>query len=388
MDSPSVGSTPSSPSLKTTADIHLTDMDNDAPEEAVISVVPASCRLLRVATIAYLCAVNITSSASNGLVVIAIPTLTEDLDLLTSLAFWPSSAQGLATTSTLLLSGAVADVIGPRSIQSPAGIVPLSLSTAAAASFVYWMHSRVKRGYAALIPNELWNNPSFTGICITVALSFAVLNSLDLVTSLFFQNIQDLSALDSAIRMIPSMVVGLGLNIMAGLIVQKFKANWLVALSSLISAISPLLMAVNQPGWSYWRCAFPAQVLMPFSIDILFTVGLVIITEIFPEEKHAVAGAVFNTAAQVGNALGLAVMQVISVGVTKQYDKGTSPKQALLAGYRATFWTMLALLLACATIGVMGLKRAGIVGLKHSQVEEDSDYCAPGMGEVVDQRTQ
>jgi hypothetical protein len=69
-------------------------------------------------------------------------------------------------------------------IRSPAGVVPLSLSIVAAASFVYWMHSRVKRGHTALVPNELWNNPSFTGICITVALSFAVLNSLDLVTSL------------------------------------------------------------------------------------------------------------------------------------------------------------------------------------------------------------
>jgi MFS family permease len=184
------------------------------------------------------------------------------------------------------------------------------------------------------------------------------------------------------------MVVGLGLNIMAGLIVQKFKANWLVALSSLISAGSPLLMAVNQPGWTYWRCAFPAQVLMPFSIDILFTIGLIIITEIFPKEKHAVAGAVFNTAAQVGNALGLAVMQVISTWVTKQHDVEAPRKQALLEGYRATFWTMLALLLVCTTIGAMGLRRAGIVGLKHSEEGEDDDCCTHGLEDVMDQRTQ
>jgi MFS family permease len=50
-------------------------------------------------------------------VVIAIPRLTEDLDLLPSLAFWPSSVQGLATASTLLLSGAIADVLGPRSVN-------------------------------------------------------------------------------------------------------------------------------------------------------------------------------------------------------------------------------------------------------------------------------
>jgi MFS family permease len=180
-----------------------------------------------------------------------------------------------------------------------------------------------------------------------------------------FQNIEHLSALGAAIRMIPSTVVGLALNIVTGFIVHKVNANWLVALASLISAGSPLLMAVIQPNWPYWKCAFPAQVLMPFSIDVLFTTGLIIITEIFPEENHAVAGAVFNTAAQLGNAMGLAVMQVISKWVTKQHETVKSPLNALLEGYRATFWTMLALLLTCAIIGVVGLRQAGRVGSKH-----------------------
>ncbi|KAG7000812.1 Efflux pump terJ [Fusarium oxysporum f. sp. conglutinans] len=231
--------------------------------------------------------------------------------------------------------------------------------------FVYWMHYRVKNGRVALIPNQLWKNPCFTSICITVALSFAVLNSLDLVTSLYFQEIEHLSALQAAIRMLPSTVVGLTLNITTGLVVHKVRANWLVALASFLSAGSPLLMAVIQPDWPYWKCAFPAQVLMPFSIDVLFTIGLIIITEVFPEEKQAVAGAVFNTAAQLGNTLGLTAMQVISTWVTKQHEPMKSSTQALMEGYRATFWAMLALSLVCTIVGSIGLRKAGKVGSKH-----------------------
>lgn len=164
--------------------------------------------------------------------------------------------------------------------------------------------------------------------------------------------------------MLPSTVVGLALNISTGLVVHKIRANWLVALASLLSAGSPLLMAFIQPDWPYWKCAFPAQILMPFSVDVLFTVGLIVITEVFPDEKQAVAGAVFNTAGQLGNTLGLAAMQVISTWVTK-HERAKSAAQALMEGYRATFWTMLALLLICTIVGAAGLRQAGRIGSKH-----------------------
>ncbi|EGU88930.1 hypothetical protein FOXB_00552 [Fusarium oxysporum f. sp. conglutinans Fo5176] len=455
----------SSLSLKAASDVQPTSIVDENFQESDIRTVSSKQLLRKVSAIAYLCGVSVTSSATNGLVVIGLPQLTEDLHLPPSLAFWPSSVQGLATASTLLLTGAIGDVVGPRPvnllgcmfncililmcglvkngealvimrglqgiatalhlsssvalvtrvqphgrgrnlsfaclglsqllgfsmslvvggilidtigwrsgcvistdvdrIRSPGSLLPLSLSMVTAVLFVYWMHYRVKNGRVALIPNQLWKNPCFTSICITVALSFAVLNSLDLVTSLYFQEIEHLSALQAAIRMLPSTVVGLTLNITTGLVVHKVRANWLVALASFLSAGSPLLMAVIQPDWPYWKCAFPAQVLMPFSIDVLFTIGLIIITEVFPEEKQAVAGAVFNTAAQLGNTLGLTAMQVISTWVTKQHEPMKSSTQALMEGYRATFWAMLALSLVCTIVGSIGLRKAGKVGSKH-----------------------
>ncbi|SCN99817.1 related to aminotriazole resistance protein [Fusarium fujikuroi] len=513
----------SSLSLKPGSDIQLITVDDECCQEVVTNSVASGSLIQRVTAITYLCGMNVTSSASNGLIVIGLPRLTKDLKLPPSLAFWPSSVQGLTTASTLLLTGAIADVLGPRPVnllgcilnsifmltcalvkngeelvilralqgvatalhlsssvalvtqvqprgrernvafaclglsqllgfssslvvggilidtlgwrsgwyfcggltllllligwwslprgerpgslritirnlkkkvdwvgallastsiclltyflglittgidrvRSPVALVSLSLSMVATALFVYWVHSRAKKGRMALIPNGLWKNLPFTSICITVALSFAVLNSLDLVTSLYFQEIEHLSALKAAIRMLPSTVVGLALNITTGFVVHKIRANLLVAFASLISAGSPLLMAVIQPGWSYWKCAFPAQILMPFSIDVLFTIGLIIITEAFPEEQHAVAGAVFNTAAQFGNTMGLALMQVISTWVTEQ-QKTTKPfTKALMEGYRATFWAMLAFLLVCSIVGAIGLRRAGRVGLRH-----------------------
>ncbi|KAL7755402.1 hypothetical protein ACKLNR_014500 [Fusarium oxysporum f. sp. zingiberi] len=510
------------PPPKSQSEIHLTAVDDDRLQPPITDLVPSLSRLRRILAVFQLCGVNFTMSATSGLVVIALPRLTVDLSLAPSLAFWPSSVQGLATASTLLLAGAVADVMGarlvnmtgciangifmlscgfvkngrelvvlralqgvaiamhlassvalvsqtqprgrgrnvsfaclglsqllgfsfglvvggvlvdtigwrfgwylyggttlllsvvglwslPRSmrlgssrdildrlrsrvdwmgtllasafmaslcyflaiistdvrrIKETGSIVLLSVSCIFAPLFIGWMHLQVKRDGPALIPNDFWTNSAFTTVCITTALSFAVLNSIDLLTSLYFQDIQHLSALQAAIRILPSTVVGLALNLATGLVVDRIPAVWLVAVTSLISSGSPLLMALIQPSWSYWICAFFAQILLPFSIDVLYTVGLVIVTQVFPEDRQAVAGAVFNTSAQFGNAMGLAIIQVVSTLVKKRDVNPNSP-DAILAGYHASFWTLFSLMLICALVGYIGLRKVGRVGLKH-----------------------
>lgn len=174
---------------------------------------------------------------------------------------------------------------------------------------------------------------------------------------------QNLSALDAAIRMIPSFVVGVLLNLVTGIFVDRIPAIWIVTCSCLLTAGSPLLMAVIQPQWSYWADAFVAQLLMPVCADVIFVIGMLVVSDIFPEDKQALAGAVFNTAAQFGNACGLAIMQVISMVVAKDHE-GMRPVDALMEGYRASFWTMFAFMLCCALISGLGLRKAGKLGLK------------------------
>ncbi|KAI9926191.1 hypothetical protein MW887_004654 [Aspergillus wentii] len=472
---------------------------------------PGRFRSQQFVVITQLSAVTLTASVINGLVIVGLPTITKDLQLSSSLSFWPSSVSSLATASTLLLAGSIADTVGPRwvelvgsfasgalmlgqgfarngeelvilralqgvglalhlassvsiitqllpqgrgrnlafsllglsqplgfslglvvggilvdtigwragwyisggitlffsvvglwalprsetlthaqllhnvktkidwvgaglasafmallcyllAIKSAGNIVILCLAVIAAPSFVAWVQYQVKRNRPALIPNSVWKNMSFSTICATVALSNAVINSMELFASLFFQEIQSLSALQASIRILPSLVVGSLLNLVIGFFVHKVPAVWIVAISSLLCAGSPLLMAVIQPSWPYWGNAFIAQLLQPVSFDALYTVGLIVITNVFPDDTQALAGAVFNTSAQFGSALGLAVLQVISTVITDQSNKQET--QALMDGYRASFWTMFAFMVLCTVIGFFGMRRAGRVGLK------------------------
>ncbi len=178
-----------------------------------------------------------------------------------------------------------------------------------------------------------------------------------------FQEVQHLSALQASIRIIPSVIIGIGLNFATGLFVDRIPVLWLVVGSSFLCAGAPMLMALAQPEWPYWANAFVAQLLMPMSADILFTVGLIVVSDAFPEDTQSLAGAVFSTAAQFGNAFGLAVMQIVSSSVTRN-SKDESGVGALLEGYRASFWTMLGFMMLCVVLPGIGLRGAGKVGLK------------------------
>ena len=104
-------------SLKSHIQVHLTVVDDNCSQVRAIDAIPSLSRLQRTVAIFQLCGVNLAWSVSNGLIIISLPRLTVDLNLPESLAFWPSSVQGLATASTLLLAGSVADVLGPRMVN-------------------------------------------------------------------------------------------------------------------------------------------------------------------------------------------------------------------------------------------------------------------------------
>jgi MFS family permease len=61
--------------------------------------------------------INFLTSISTGIIVVALPRIAADLQLPEQLYLWPSSVFGLTAGSTLLLAGAVADVVGARSVD-------------------------------------------------------------------------------------------------------------------------------------------------------------------------------------------------------------------------------------------------------------------------------
>ncbi|QPH17585.1 hypothetical protein C2857_002449 [Epichloe festucae Fl1] len=270
----------------------------------------------------------------------------------------------LASTFMALLSYLLAILsTDVHKIRKPESIAFVCMVAIALPLFVGWVHRQVCLGKPALIPNSLWKNTAFSSVCGMIALSFGVTTAMELFASLFFQEVQQLSALETGIRILPSLVVGVILNFTTGLFVDRIPALWIVTITSMLCAVAPLLMAVIRVRSPYWANAFVAQLLAPVSVDVLFTVGLIIISDSFPDDTQALAGAVFNTASQFGQALSVAVMQIASTLVTK--NSGASDKaSAIMEGLRTSFWIMFGFMMLCTVLGAAGLQKTGRIGLK------------------------
>ncbi|KAF5517133.1 Drug resistance protein [Colletotrichum siamense] len=199
------------------------------------------------------------------------------------------ASTGLASLAHVLASLS-ADIHNIHNISSMA---LLAIAGCSIPLFVGWMHRQVNRDCTALIPNSLWKSHVFTSCCAMVLLTNALANCMELYSSLFFQQVQEASAIKASLQVVPSLVAAM-------------------------STVAPLLMALVRSNQLYWENAFFAQILTPISCDLLFTVGLLIISDVFPRHMQALGGAVFNTCAQLGAAIGMSVTQVIASSMTRK----------------------------------------------------------------------
>ena len=270
----------------------------------------------------------------------------------------------VATPGLAVCSYALA-IVGadPSEVRRPKALVLLVTSLLLVPVFSHWMRLREKQDKHALIPNSIWRSRSFTAICIMVLSAFGIEGANELLSSLYFQNVQITGPVQSSLRMLPMFVVG-AILITTGLLVNSVSANRLVVLVSLVSAISPLLMALTNPKWPYWYSKFPSQLLMPLSIDMIITIGIILASEVLAEDRQGLAAGVFNTAGQLGISIGLAVIGTVSRATTLKSDiADKTSSAALLVGYKAGFWTAFAWTLASCAIGAFGLTKLGRVGL-------------------------
>ncbi|KAK4663760.1 uncharacterized protein QC763_503090 [Podospora pseudopauciseta] len=273
---------------------------------------------------------------------------------------------GLASMGLAMFSYVLASLSANiQDIRQAVTIVLLVISVFSVPSFVGWMHYQTRKNRTALIPNSLWRSGVFTSACVMVMLTNALINCMELYSSLFFQTIQGQSALTASLQVLPSLVAGIITSILTGIFVNRMPVFWTVLITTIVSTVSALLMALVRTDQVYWENAFVAQILSPISCDLLFTVGLLIISDVFPKHMQALGGAVFNTCAQLGVAIGLSVTQVVASSVTNnsQFDNKSSP-EALMEGYRVAFWIMFGWMVFVCGVCAVGLRRVGAIGVK------------------------
>lgn len=82
-----------------------------------------------------------------------------------------------------------------------------------------------------------------------------------------FQKVEGLSALESSLRFLPHVIMGVAVNIITGLLIAKVKVRTLAFVSALVTMIAAPLMATVDVGENYWLAPFWAMFLSPVNPD-------------------------------------------------------------------------------------------------------------------------
>lgn len=272
----------------------------------------------------------------------------------------------MVMTTLLALVSYVLTIITAEgwSASYKANITMLCIAAVLGPVFVWWQDRQVRLGRPALIPNSLWRQTKFSCICASVLLIWGAFNSFEQFMSLWFQLVDEVSLLDTSLRFLPQPVAGAAIGFSIGFLVHRVRANYIILISTVVSTAAPLLMALASPKQSYWSAAFPALTLNAIGADCLYSVSNLIISSLFEPNMQGAAGGVFNTVAQVGKTLGLAIGTLIAGAVSSKISQDLEESQRLVKGYQAAFWFCMALCGVSVVICSWGLRSVGKVGLK------------------------
>ncbi|KAF7347388.1 MFS general substrate transporter [Mycena venus] len=234
--------------------------------------------------------------------------------------------------------------------------------------FVFYERHREARGQSVLLPIKIWKQPA-AKMTSVIAIQFFVwwsFNVLSYFCTLYYQQVNQLDPLQTALRFVPMTTAGVLVNIITGYVMNRVPGQPLMMAGILGSIIAPLIFAVMNVHASYWTTAFLVMIFI-VGADVVYPVGNLHLASVFDEDSQSLAGGLFNVASRMGTSLGLAVSSSIATATSQKYQRAhpelalDSP-EVLMVGFRAAGWTCFAVSVICFGFALFGLGGIGIVG--------------------------
>lgn len=265
----------------------------------------------------------------------------------------PGSVMITAAMALLTFSLAQSAIAGWKSYV-PGTLV---LSVVLLVAFGFWEHRLEKRGGRPIVKLSMLaaQHGKMALVALCGFLTFVAVSGWVLLVSLYYQDLKGLSPFDSAVHTLPASVVGVFAAGAVLYLVPRFPASWIITIGGLSSGLSCFLYVVKPANLTYWAIEFVSAVLLPFGADFTVGTGSILMSNLARDEDQSTAGGVFQTAVQLGNAIGVCCASLLAEG---------KPGMAGLKdafGFCAAFPWAVAII---AAVGFRGMGRAGDV--RHS----------------------
>jgi predicted MFS family arabinose efflux permease len=174
-----------------------------------------------------------------------------------------------------------------------------------------------------------------------ISFGYAAFSSNMFFLALFLQKIRSMSPLTVAVHLLPQVIGGVLINIIAGLLMHRVSNKLLISMGVICYIVAFTLLSVMQEQTSYWAFIFPALCLSVVGADFEFTVTNMYVMSSLPVAQQSVAGGLFNTIMRLSSSVGFGVSTAVFNGVDASSADG-GQLSSDYGKYGATFFVALA----------------------------------------------
>jgi EmrB/QacA subfamily drug resistance transporter len=209
-----------------------------------------------------------------------------------------------------------------------------------------------------LIPLRIFRSRNVSGANLLQALLVAGMFGLFFLGALYMQRVLGYDALEIGLAFLPATLVMGTLSLRySERIIMRFGARNALLPGVALIAVGLLLFARVPVDGNYFRDVFPVMIILAFGIGVSFPALMTLAMSGATQADAGLASGLVNTTAQVGGALGLAVLATLSTTRTEHLAKaGKSTAESLVGGYHLAFIIAAALVAAAFLVAVTVLE--------------------------------
>ena len=211
-----------------------------------------------------------------------------------------------------------------------------------------------------LVPLRIFKSRNVSGANAVQALTVAGMFGLFFLGVLYLQEVLGYDALDTGFAFLPTTLVMGTLSVkFSEPLIMRFGARSCLIVGLILIAAGLALFARVPVDGNYFTDVLPSTLLLGSGVGVSFPSLMTLAMSGATKADAGLASGLVNTTAQVGAAIGLAVLATIAASKTDELlAAGHSRPDALVGGYEVAFWIAAGLVVLALALAVIVLEPA------------------------------
>jgi EmrB/QacA subfamily drug resistance transporter len=280
-------------------------------------------------------------------------------------------APGALLITSALMTG-VYTIVSPAATYGWGATRTLEWAAASIALFVafVWRESTAR---TPLIPLRVFRSRNLSGANTIQALLVAGMFGVFFLGALYMEQVLGYTPLQIGLAYLPMTLIMATISLkFSEPLIMRFGAKRLLAPSLSLIAIGLLWFARAPVDGNYLTDVLPTMIIMGFGIGPSFPALMTLAMSDSTQEDAGLASGLINTSAQIGGALGLAVLATMSATRTDALlADGESQIAALVGGFRIAFLIGAGCLIAGVAVSLTVIKGVAAPAPHGAPVESD-----------------